>query len=285
MVPKQQQETATHRPEAESTFRDDMLWLLLPGFALLGLYRFGRLLPDAALFAIWLATAMLIALGHFLRLRIRRRAWLQAYVAPSSRLQHWLRGGALAFFLRALLAALLAVVLMVGAMRLAASDELLLLLASLPLLAGLRCSAERGLARHISSLYRPEAAWRLTLTLTFVVLCAGLLAQAWWRPGPDFTAVTLEQAAWHLALEEQARSAVLEQALGLAGAIEGVRWWLAQNGLPRLQWPLLELFGWLLLLIESAVFVWAWLHCCVGMMLMRTLWEPSRAAFDPHAPQ
>lgn len=285
MVSSRQQQAATKLPNASSAFRDDMLWLLLPGFALLGLYRFGRLLPDSALIAIGLATATLIALGHFLRLRIRRRAWLQAYVAPASGLQQWLRGGALALLLRVLLAALLAIALMIGTLRLSGSGELLLLLASLPLLAALRWSAERGLARHISSNYRAEAAWRLALTLTFVMLCAGLLAQSWWRPGPDFTAVTLEQAVWHMALEEHANSRVLEQALGLAGAIEGVRWWLAQNGLPRLQWPLLEFFGWLLLLVESAVFVWAWLHCCVGIMLMRTLWEPSRVAFDPNPPQ
>lgn len=284
MVPHRQPQAAIDRSRAGSTFRNDMLWLLLPGFALLGLYQFGRLLPGAVLLAFWTASAMLIALGHFLRLRIRRRAWLQAYVAPASRLQHWLRGGALALFLRAALAALLAATLMVGTLRLAASDELLLLLASLPLLAALRWVAEYSLASHVASSYRPEAVWRLTLALTFVILCAALLASAWWRAGPDFTAVTLEQAAWHMALQEQARNATLEQVLGLAGAIEGVRWWLAQNALPQFQWPLLELLGWLLLLLESVLFVWSWLHCCVGVMLMRTLWEPSGVAPDIHAP-
>lgn len=272
-------------PNAKSAFRDDMLWLLLLGFALIGFYRFGRLLPDAAIFAIWLTTTMLIALGHFLRLRIRRRAWLEAYVAPASGLQQWLRGGALAFLLRLLLATALAIVLMIGALRLHGSEELLLLLASLPLIAALRWGAGQGLGRHVAPSYLPEAAWRVALLLTFAILCTGLLAWSWWRPGPDFTAVTLDQAAWYLALQEEASSAVLEQALGLAAALEGVRWWLAQHALPRLQWPLLELLGWLLVLAESAVFVWAWLHCCVGIMLMRTLWEPSRVAFASKPPQ
>lgn len=277
MVNPARHEASAKLPAASSTLSSDLLWLLLLGFALLGLYRFGRLLPDSAVFAIWAATTMLIALGHFLRLRIRRRAWLQAYVAPSSVLQHWMRGGVLALLIRVVFAAVLAIALMVGALRLHGTQDLLLLLASLPLIAALRWGAERGLMHHVSPHYLPEAAWRVTLLLTFVILCSGLLAQAWWRPGPDFSAVTLDQAAWYLALEERASSAVLEQALALAGAIEGVRWWLAQHGLPRLQWPLLELLGWLLVLVESAVFVWAWLHCCVGVMLMRTLWKPSRA--------
>lgn len=267
-------------PPPHSTFSDDLLWLLLPGFALIALYRFGRLLPDSAVIGIWLTITLLIAVGHFLRLRIRRRAWLRAYVAPASGLQRWLRGGAVALLLRMLLAAALAVALMIGALRLKGPGELLLLLASLPLITALRWGATRGLARHISAHYLPESAWRVALGLTFVILCAGLLAQAWWRAGPDFTAVTLDQAAWYMALEEDASSTVLERALAFAGAVEGVRWWLAQHGLPRLEWPLLELLGWLLVLIESAVFVWAWLHCCVGIMLMRTLWNPSDAATD-----
>ncbi|MCC5886334.1 MAG: hypothetical protein JJT88_07855 [Gammaproteobacteria bacterium] len=267
-------------PTNRSALTDDLLWLLLPGFALVGLHGFGRLLPDGAVLAVWLITTALIGLGHFLRLRIRRRAWLAAYVAPSSVLQRWLRGGALALLLRVLLAAALALVLMIGALRLRGSGELLLLLASLPLMAALRWGTERRLSHHVSLHYLPESAWRVTLGLTFLILCAGLLAQAWWRPGPDFSAVTLDQAAWRLALAEQANSALLEQALAMAGAMDGVRWWLAQHGLPRLDWPLLELLGWLLVLLESAVFVWAWLHCCVGVMLMRTLWEPSHAAAD-----
>jgi len=280
MVRQTQQETLSHASDPGPSFRDDMLWLLLLGFGLLGLYRFGRLLPDLAVLAVWLASTLLIALGHFLRLRIRRQAWLRAYVAPSSGLQRWLRGGALAWLLRVLLASVLAIALMVGALRLKGTEALLLLLGSLPLIAALRWGAGRVLSRHVAASYRPEAAWRVALTLTFVMLCAALLAQAWWRPGPDFTAVNVDQAAWHLALEERASSAILEQALSLAGGIEGVRWWLAQNGLPRLQWPLLELLGWLLVLLESAVFVWAWLHCCVGIMLLRTLWKPSHVAPD-----
>ncbi len=261
-----------------SAFRDDLLWLLPLGFALIGLYRFGRLLPDAAILAIWLSTTLLIALGHFLRLRIRRRAWLQAYVSPASVLQHWLRGGALALLARVFLAAALALALVIGALRLHGPEELLLLLTSLPLIAALRWGAGRQLKGHISPYYLPESAWRVTLALTFLILCSALLAQSWWRAGPDFTAVTLDQAAWHMALEEDASSAVLEQALAVAAAMEGVRWWLAQHGLPRLQWPLLELLGWFLVLLANALFVWAWLHCCVGMMLMRKLWDsPCRA--------
>jgi len=271
----------TKPPGVPSTFSDDMLWLLLLGFALLGLYRFGRLLPDTAVLVLWLTTTVLIALGHFLRLRIRRQAWLHAYVAPSSALQQWLRGGLVALLIRTLMAAALAVALIIGTLRLTGPGELLLLLASLPLLAGLRWGAGRSLARHISPHYLPESAWRVAIALTFVILCTGLLAQSWWRPGPDFTAVSLDQAAWYLALEESAESAVLERALAVAGAMEGVRWWLAQHGLARLQWPSLELLGWLLVLLKSAVFVSAWLHCCVGVMLMRTLWETSDAASDP----
>lgn len=260
-------------PGVRSRPFDDLLWLLPLGLALLLLHQLGRLLADIGVVIAWATATLLIGLGGFLRQRIRRRAWLTAYVAPTSPLARWLRGGVVLLATRLLLAAALAVILLAGIPRLHGPDELLLMLAALPLLVLLRSSAERLFAPHISEHYLPEAAWRCALLTTFVLLCAALLAAALWRPGPDFSDATLEQAAWHLAAREDARSDLLARVLTAAGALEGVRWWLAQHALPRLDWPLLLWLGWALVLVKSAVLVWAWLHCCAGAMLLRTLWE------------
>ncbi len=260
-------------PGLRSRPLDDLLWLLPLGFALVLLHQLGRLLADVGIVIVWVAATILIGFGSFLRQRIRRRAWLTAYVAPTSPLARWLRGGILLLAAQLLLAAALAVVLLAGTLRLASPGELVLMLAALPLLVLLRSSAERLFAPHISAHYLPEAAWRCALLTTFVLLCGALLASALWRPGPDFSHVSLEQAAWHMAAREDARSDLLARALAAAGALEGVRWWLAQHALPRLEWPLLLWLGWALVLLKSAVLVWAWLHCCAGAMLFRSLWE------------
>lgn len=258
----------------------DLLWLLLPGFAALFLHQTGRLWPDTVMVAIWLLLTIVISCGLFLRLRIRRRAWLEGYVAAASPLHRWLRGGSIALLLCLFAAALLALILLSGLLRLQSNDELLLLLASLPLLVLLRWASTRLLATHVATVYLPEAGWRLASTVTLVLLCTALLAAAWWRPGPDLSQLSLEQAVWQLALQERAESALLEQVLALAAAIDGVGWWLAQHILPRLQWPLLELLGWLLVLLHSAVFVWAWLHLCSGTLLLRHVGSRHRA-HDP----
>lgn len=256
---------------------DDLLWLLPLGFGLVALQHFGRLLPDSGVIMVWSVMTLLIGSGAFMRVRVRRRAWLEAYVAAGSPLRRWLRGGALLLLTRLLLAGGLAAVLFVSILRLHAPVEVVLLLVSLLLLVGLRALATRTFGRHVSAHYLPESAWRFTLTLTFVALCAALMSLAMWRPGPDFAHATLEQAAWHLAIREEAASPLLLQALSIAAALEGVSWWLAQHALPRLEWPLLQWLAWLLVLAKSALFVWAWLHCCVGTMLLPTLWKRADA--------
>jgi len=247
----------------------DLLWLLPLGAALLGFYEYGRVLSDPVLAAIGICIALVIGLGSFLRVRLRRRAWLGAYVAASSPLQRWLRGGLLLLGLRLCVAAALAAVLIVGTLRLHAPIEHLILLAALPLLAIIHHGSLALLTRHVSAVYLPEAAWRITMPLTFLLLAGALTMIALWRPGPDFSLVSVENAVWYLAIREQAASAALEQLLQGAAALEGLRWWLAQQVLPRLELPLLEGLGWILVLLQNALLVWAWLHCCAGLMLMR----------------
>ena len=249
----------------------DLLWLLPLGAALLGLYQYGRVLTEPVLILVGATSALLIGFGSFLRVRLRRRAWLDAYVASASPLQRWLRGGVLLLALRLLVAMFLAAMLIVGTLRLHAPNEHLILLAALPLLALIHHGAAALLARHVSAVYLPEAAWRVAMPLTFVLLAGGLTVTALWRPGPDFRLVSLENAVWYLAVREQAASPVLEQLLQGAAALEGLRWWLAQQVLPRLELPLLEGLGWVLVLLQNALLVWAWLHCCAGIMLFRAL--------------
>ncbi|HEX5418393.1 MAG TPA: hypothetical protein VFY39_00200, partial [Gammaproteobacteria bacterium] len=66
-----------------SAFRDILVLFALTG-AIWLLHVYGRTLPSPVMAAAWAALTALIAWGLFKRARIRRAAFLLAYVEPSS---------------------------------------------------------------------------------------------------------------------------------------------------------------------------------------------------------
>ncbi len=245
-----------------------LLVLVALSGSLWGLHLFARLLATPALLAIWLLLALLIARGLFWRHRIRRRAWLRAYIRADSAWQQRLRGGFLMALVHAATGLVLAAVLLVALTRLADTTAWRVLLGSGFLVVALRLLTERLARAHVQPDYLAEFSWRLTLWVAAVLLLAALIWLAFARPQPDFGAATLAQAVWHLADREAARSDLLRELLQLAAAKEGLQYWLAQH---LVQLPVAQGFAggllWLLVFAGQAVFVGAWLLVLNGTLV------------------
>lgn len=235
-----------------------LLAIGLAAFAWL-VHVYGRVLPDGAVVAVWLVLAAAIGLGALRRARIRRAAFIGAYVAPNSRLSRWLRGRVLMPVRAALLAAALGLFLAVSLVRLDAPAAWAVLAAGAPATVVVFRIAERWLAGTIATGYLPVAAWNVTAAAVGGAMVAALVALAFHAPYPDFAEIELERAVWHLVDAERARSAPAEVLLQLAAAGEALRLWLAQQLMPRPGGSAAEALGWLAVLAEEAVFVWSYL--------------------------
>ena len=245
----------------------DMLLLLALAASLWVIHLYGRMLGSEALLVIWLLLAAIIAGGLVWRRRIRRRGFLAVYIAPASPLQRLLRGGLLMVIAQGLIALALALVLLVALVRTGERFVWVVLILAAPLLPLLRALVRRRFAAHVSSLYLPEFSLRLAVPWLGVPLLAVLVYAAMQRSYPDFTAVTLDRAAWHLVEQEHARSEVLLVLLQIAAASEALRLWLAQQLLPALGLPLFQWLGWLLVFVRETLFVWSYLLLCQGLLL------------------
>ncbi len=237
--------------------------------ALAWLYHlYARVLPTPALAAAWIGAALPVACALHYRARRRRRAFLATWVAPESRLQRWLAGGAL-MWTRALLAALvLAAVLLVGLARTRHAEAWLALLAALPLLLVLRVFAWRALRRDIAPGFLAMMSWRVAALPAGVALLAALVAVAFGQTYPDFSGVSLERAVWHLVDREHARSPYAMTLLQLAAAQEGLRLWLAQQLMPAPGASLVQALGWAITLAAEALFAWSYLLACHGALII-----------------
>ncbi|MEX2497131.1 MAG: hypothetical protein WD448_13630 [Woeseia sp.] len=245
----------------------NMLCLLVLTAALWLFHMYGRTLPTAALVAVWAALTAAIAAALFWRSRIRRRAFLAAYIAPASPLQRWLRGGWLLGLRQVLLGSVLALVLAVALVRLDSIGIWIVLIGLAPALVLVERLLRRSLAMHVSRSYLPELTWRLSLLMVGVVVVVLLVVLAFHQAHPDFSGVNLERAVWHLVDQEQARSPAGYTLLQMAAATEGLRLWLAQQLMPQPGASLLQLLGWLLVLAEEALFVWSYLLVCNAVLI------------------
>jgi hypothetical protein len=245
----------------------DMLLLLAMAALLWVFHLYSRLLTDPVLVTIWLAVTVTIAGGLVWRGRLRRRSFLTVYIAAQSPLQRLLRGGLLMILSQLLLAMILALLLMVVLIRSTQSPIWIVLMLAAPLLVVLRSGLQEAFKNHVSPLYRSEFSLRLSLIGLGIPLVALLIYLSMVRSYPDFTAVSLERAVWHLVEQEQARSETLLMGLQIAAASDALRLWLAQQLLPMLGIPLFQWLGWLLVFVREAVFVWSYLLLCQGVLL------------------
>jgi hypothetical protein len=245
----------------------DMLLLLATAGALWLFHLYSRVLPEQALIIVWLIITGLIAAALFWRSRLRRQSFLTVYIASNSPLQHLLRGGMLMFLSKLLLAAVLALVLITLLVRIRQSSVWIILITSAPLLVLVRSCVQNVFKHHVSPRYAMEFSLRTSMALLGIPLLALLIYLAMTGTYPDFTAVSLERAVWHMVEREQARSGILQLGLQLAAASEALRLWLAQQLLPMLGAPVFQWLGWLLVFVREMVFVWSYLLLCQGVLL------------------
>ncbi len=243
---------------------------LLAGFAATGavwlVHVYGRTLPTAGVVAVWAALTLVMAAGLFWRARIRRAAFLTAYISPASPLSHLLRGGVIMASHQGALAAALAAVLTLAVIRLEDGEAWVVLVAAAPALVLTRVLVTGAFARHANRGYLPELVWRVTAALVGVLMVAALVNVAFHQSYPALRGVSLEQAVFHFTDREQARSAWVAILLKMAAAKEALRLWLAEQLMPRPGTSMLQAAGWLILLAEDAVFVWAYLLFCGSVL-------------------
>ncbi|MFS8607630.1 MAG: hypothetical protein LOD94_06515, partial [Gammaproteobacteria bacterium] len=218
-----------------------------------------RVLPDALAAAVWLIMAASIGWGLFRRGRIRRDAFLGAYVRADGRLRRLLRGHLSIPVRAALGGAGLALVLVVSLVRIDDRASFVVLAAGAPALVLAFAVATRGLSAQIARNYLPVAAWRVAVAAVGGTMVAVLVALSFHASYPDLADVDLERAVWHFVDSERARGATVQILLQLAAAGDGLRLWLAQQLMPAPGDSIAEALGCLAVLAEEAVFVWAYL--------------------------
>ena len=244
---------------------------MLALFALTGavwlFHIYGRTLPTAAVAVVWALLAALLGAALLGRARIRRAAFLAAYVRAGSPLERRLRGGWPMAALALLLGAVLALLLGIALLRRDAPVDWVVLLAAVPAVVLTRAVVSRALAPHASPAYLPELVRRIAIAAVGAAVVAALVALAFHRTYPELGSVSLEQAVWHLVDQEHARSAPVQVLLQMAAAKDGLRLWLAQQLMPQPGTSLAQAAGWLVVLAEEALFVWSYLLLCSAVLM------------------
>jgi hypothetical protein len=228
---------------------------------------YGRTLPTAAVAVVWALLAALLCAALFRRARIRRAAFLTAYVHAGSPLERRLRGGWPMAARALLLGAVLALLLGIALLRRDATMDWVVLLAAVPVVVLTQTLATHALAPHASRAYLPELARRITIAAVGIAVFAALVALAFHRVYPELGGVSLEQAVWHLVDQEHARSAPVQVLLQMAAAKDALRLWLAQQLMPEPGTSLAQGAGWLIVLAEEALFVWSYLVMCSAVLM------------------
>ncbi len=245
----------------------DMLVLLATTTLLWLFHLYSRVLPGWVLLCVWAILFVAIASVLVWRRRVRRRAFLAVYIAADSPLQRVLRGGVIMTLSQAVLAALLALTLLLAAVRVKSATVWIVLIIAAPLFALLRAVIYTRFSAHVSAAYQSEFSLRTTLLLLGPLLLIVLLGLALQQNYPDFNAASLEQALWHVVEQEQALSSQLLLLLQVAAAGDGLRLWLAQQLLPALQLPVFLWLGWILVFVQETLFVWSLLLLQQGVLL------------------
>ncbi len=224
-----------------------------------GLHLYGRTLTEPVLILIWLTMSALLATGLFIRARIRRRAFLLAYLHADSTIARRWRGGLVMAIRIGVLSCVLAVVSIIALLRIETTAVWVALIAAALLLAPLQARVTRMLAGQANPVWLTELAWRIAIAVVGVLLMAALVTLAYHQPQPELGGVRLDSAVWYFVEREAARSDLAGLLLELAAAKDGLKYWLGQQLLPQPGVSFTQAAGWVVILAEEALFVWSYL--------------------------
>lgn len=245
-------------------------------------HLYARILPDQAIAAIWLGVLTLLTFVRFWAARIRRERLFAACLAPMTPLRSWFRGGFFLLLWHAGAAAILATALLVGLARLESQALAGVLIAALMLWTILDGLFRWLLSDHVHAYWRPVISARLACWIGVPLLVGGMAALALDRPQPDLAGVELDRALWHFVDREQAQSTILELALEITAALEGLRHWLMQQFLPGFSAsPLLLSLGWFVILVGHALFAFAMMSLLHSVRILIDARERRYCRFAP----
>lgn len=227
--------------------------------ALWALHLVGRTLTDVALLAVWAALTGLLATGLFVRARMRRRAFLRAYLQPHSTIARRWRGGVLMAVRVSVLAATLAAILLAAVLRIQETAVWVLLIVATLVIVPIYRGWLRVLAPQANANWLPEFAWRLTIATAGIALVLAMVILAMQRAQPELSGVGLDAAIWYFVEQESARSETALIFLEMAAAKDGLKLWLGQQLLPQPGISFAQAAGWAVILAEEALFVWSYL--------------------------
>ncbi|MDX1492284.1 MAG: hypothetical protein R3332_13465 [Pseudohongiellaceae bacterium] len=231
-------------------------------------YLYARVATAPLLAPFYLLVWAAMTRGLLLRAKMRRHAWLYAYLQEHSALFKALRGGLIMWALSITLAALLSLILLINLLRLHDTfvwQALLLLTCSLM---PIQQVLARRLSTHIKEYYRGDFAWRVAAWIGACVLMLVLCWHAFYQDYPRLSSATLEQAVWYFVDQETARNAVVLVLLQLSAGLDGFSQWLAQQFIPAPADSIAVVAAWLIILLKELAFVWSFLIVCRGVVTL-----------------
>lgn len=225
--------------------------------------------PHIACWGHWatlLLLTTLIAISGIEQALYRRRAFVGMYLRPTSRLYRLLRGGYLLVALALLKALIIALILLSQALFWPGWIWLLLALDL-----WLYVALYQGAVRLIGQAVRPGYVGmfarvlldRVHTLILALIVCTGLFL----TPHFDYRASTILRAMEHAVAMAPRLCPILDPWVALIAAWHGAGWWLAQQALVLDSARFLVIVAWLLFLLASAAFTWAWTRLLAGCLV------------------
>jgi hypothetical protein len=247
--------------------------LITLGLAWAGLFLWNRLFPAThclVALAISAVVVEVIALGMLEHALLRRRAFIGMYLKEQGWLFRLLRGGALLLIWQVVKAMGLATVLLVesvlwtGWIWTVLGIDVLFLAVAYPWVC-------RRLAAQVRPEYVEMLARRFLVFANTVFFSWVVAVVSYYTPHKDYRAMTLLEAAQHEALQVQSKCQAFAVIARISAAKNAASWWLAERWLGEVGPHPFAWLGWLVFLVLSAAFMWAYSRFLLGLLV-----KPSR---------
>lgn len=222
---------------------------------LLALNRYLPRAPDLWVGLAMLAIASPISGLLFWRRKLKRSAFLDIYLNPSSYWHRCLRGGVLMLLLQFIIAVVLAAFLLVGLVRAEAAWFWLMLFGLIPVWVLTYDGFARYVSRHASRRYCRLMTDRTHGWTHAAALLLVILAWSMFQPVPDLGGASLDNAVRIFADQPRVESNVLQLGLIVTAVFAAVPNWLIQNYGGYIPGFFFKLLLWTLVLIREWLFV------------------------------
>jgi hypothetical protein len=230
------------------------LWLFL--LVLLLLSRSISQLTDVWVGFFTILLSLPITAVLFWRRRTHRRGFRDLYLNPDSYWYGWLKGGVVMLLIQAAVSIVLAMLLLIGLLRIEARPFWILLVAIVPVWVLSHDWFKARVSGHVSERFGRLVTDRIHGAMHGALLLIVLLVWALYQSVPDLDGVSLEAAIRRYAWTPGIVSGALQAGLSLTGALTALPQWLVQNPGELLPGALWKLLAWTFVLVREWLFVW-----------------------------